>query len=321
MRHYATQRAAPGSDCSIHDSCSSRLRNALRIPFYSFLIQAMSSPKTSLARGLVLLFLFLSGCAMQQTGKHEQTENMLAMANFTAVPAGSAAIADTIAQLAPYDLTALPAGRKSMKFYFHNPKSQIVWVGDMKAYERYGAIGQQMAVSRGQQTLQQHEQTQLRSDQNRLRWAQFGQAIAMGAAQAGQNMQQQYAYVPQPQQPMVARSAPRSAQQLPAGGVMGRFNPQNPMSEYASPIGRYNRNNPMSEYSSPTGSLNPNNPMSEVSSPMGRYNPNNPMSEISSPMGRLNPNNPISEVSSPMGAFNPNNPMGQGVHPVYYQGR
>ncbi len=82
-----------------------------------------------------------------------------------------------------------------------------------------------------------------------------------------------------------------TARPLPAsvGSPMGRFNPANPMSEYAKPAGRFNPNNPMSAYSSPTGALNPNNPNSEITKPTGRYNPNNP--------------------------------MGQGVHPVHYQNR
>lgn len=263
----------------------------------------------------LLLFLVPVGCATQ----HLQTEKALAIVGFKQ-HRGTPDVANYLKNAQPYVFIPSKDKKLGERFFFVSPARKTVFEGD-KTTMQYFQIFQQ----------QEAQRAALDKGQSRTRWAQLGQALAlggaMGAAQAGQNMQQQaamqqqYALVSQPQQPVVARTTPRSAQRLPAGGVMGRFNPQNPMSEYASPTGRYNRNNPMSEYSSPTGSLNPNNPMSEVSSPMGRYNPNNPMSEVSSPMGRLNPNNPMSEVSSPMGAFNPNNPMGQGVHPVYYQGR
>jgi len=102
------------------------------------------------------------------------------------------------------------------------------------------------------------------------------------------------------------------------GGVLGRFNPANPLSEYSKPTGRYNPDNPLSEYTSPLGSMNPNNPLSEVTSPLGKYNPDNPLSEVTSPLGRLNPNNPLSDVTSPLGRFNPDNPLGEGIHPYHY---
>jgi len=110
-----------------------------------------------------------------------------------------------------------------------------------------------------------------------------------------------------------------NTQPASTGGVFGKYNPNNPFSEYASPFGNYNPNNPFSEYTSPFGSMNPNNPFSEVSSPFGSMNPNNPFSEVSSPFGKLNLNNPFSEVSNPFGKFNPDNPFGQGIHPYYYQ--
>ena len=45
-----------------------------------------------------------------------------------------------------------------------------------------------------------------------------------------------------------------------ADSPFGKFNPNNPLSEYSSPMGKFNRSNPLSEYNSPTGSFNLNNP-------------------------------------------------------------
>jgi hypothetical protein len=241
---------------------------------------------------------------------------------------GTPEVAARLKEYPPYTFIKIQEKNKKPRYAYSSPASRTIFVGDekaLKAYPSYLAALQQMEHARRVQQQQQ--------------WATMQQALAYGliagaAAMSQQPAYQQPVYQPSSHSPPYAGGAggggwagshARPSYSPPyagrAGGVTGRFNPQNPLSEYASPTGRYNPSNPLSEYSSPTGSLNPNNPLSEIRSPTGRYNPNNPLSEVSSPTGRLNPNNPLSEVSSPTGIFNPNNPMGQGVHPVYYQGR
>lgn len=169
---------------------------------------------------------------------------------------------------------------------------------------------------------------------NQQRWKNFGQAMlvglaAMGEASSSSASSYNSAYGYNNSSPLLVNGKQTynnsiqpnafSGQTVSTGGPFGKYNPNNPFSEYSSPFGSYNPNNPFSEYSSPFGSMNKSNPSSEVSSPFGSMNPNNPFSEVSSPFGKLNPNNPSSEVSSPSGKFNPNNPLSEGIDPYHYQ--
>jgi len=170
--------------------------------------------------------------------------------------------------------------------------------------------------------IQEEYDRQVKEDQENMLAMQMligMQRQYLNQPQKPQQVYQPIVYAPQPMiySPKALQRQPINI--APAGGIFGRFNPNNPFSEYNKINGKYNPNNPFSEYKKINGTLNSNNPFSETNRINGSLNPNNPFGETSSPFGSLNPNNPFSEVSSPFGEFNPNNPFSQGIHPYYYQ--
>jgi len=137
----------------------------------------------------LITLVLLSACATQrQIAQPAQTEAALRAANFVELSAASAQVRDKAEKLPPYELTALPSGKKGTMFYFANPARQTVLVGDLKQYENFSAIQQDEATMRGLQALQKHQSDQFRSRQARERAAQVGQAVVVGLAGAGAAM-------------------------------------------------------------------------------------------------------------------------------------
>jgi len=206
----------------------------------------------------LLLFLVPAGCATQ----HLQTERALAAAGFMQ-HRGTPDAENILKKAQPYVVIPYKDKKLGERFFFVSPARKTVFEGDKAAMRRLELVQQQQA-----------RYAAAKAEQNRIRWAQFGQALAMGAAQAGQNMQQQAAYQPQIYQPPpTVNVASAFRTQTPGivaqdGTYLGKLssNPYDPDS-VSNPYGRYGSkysptsiNNPYSTYGSPYSPRSANNP-------------------------------------------------------------
>lgn len=124
----------------------------------------------------LLLILVPAGCATE----HLQTERALAAAGFSQYRGPQ--VDPAISMYRPYVFTLDKGTDKKERIVFASPARRTLFVGDKAAARRFDAIQQQQA-----------QYAAAKSDQNRMRWAQFGQILAQSGAQFGADMQQQAA--------------------------------------------------------------------------------------------------------------------------------
>lgn len=95
---------------------------------------------------LAIAAAFLTGCAAIERAEHNQTEQLLAAAGFTLLPADTPQRQAAVAQLKPYTISRQIRGN-TVYYTYPDDQGNFLYVGNQAAYAKYQNLVVQQQIS------------------------------------------------------------------------------------------------------------------------------------------------------------------------------